>query len=186
MGRPACFLDRDGTVIVDRGYARSAAEIALLPGAAVAVGRLNARGIAAVLVSNQSGVGRGLFTPQDLAAQHERLLELLAADRAYLDGIYFCPHRPDEGCACRKPGGELVLTAARELDLDLSRSFAIGDKAADVELGERWLAGGLLVRTGMGEVTLATATPGAYAAGRVHADVLAAVAHLLGTAWAER
>jgi histidinol phosphatase-like enzyme len=78
------------------------------------------------------------------------LLELLAADRAYLDGIYFCPHRPDEGCACRKPGGELVLTAARELDLDLTRSFAIGDKAADVELGERWLAGGLLVRTGMG------------------------------------
>lgn len=185
MTRPACFLDRDGTLVADRGYARRAEEIALLPGAAAAVRGLNARGIAAVLVSNQSGIGRGLFTPQDLAAQHERLIELLAGEGAYLDGIYFCPHRPEEGCGCRKPGGELVLTAARELDLDLTRSYAIGDKAEDADLGERWLAGGLLVRTGMGAGLLAAGAPGARGADRVHEDVLAAVTHLLATAWAE-
>lgn len=184
MARPACFLDRDGTLTVDRGYARSAAEIALLAGAAAAVRRLNERGIAAVLVSNQSGIGRGYCTPQDLAAQHERLIELLAAESAYLDGIYFCPHRPEAGCTCRKPAGDLVHTAARELDLDLARSYAIGDKAADVELGARWLAGGLLVLTGAGEATLAADGAGEYAADRVFADVLAAVTHLLATAWA--
>ncbi len=204
MARPACFLDRDGTLVLDRGYARSAAEIALLPGAAAAVRRLNERGIAAVVVSNQSGIGRGYFTAQDLAAQHGRLKELLAAEGAVLDGIYSCPHHPEDGCACRKPAGLLVHAAARELDLDLARSYAIGDKTADVELGARWLAGGLLVRTGVGEATLAAGGAGAGAGGagaggagaggagtagagatdRVFADVLAAVTHLLATAWA--
>ena len=183
MPRPACFLDRDGTLVVDRGYARRAEEIALLPGAAAAVRRLNERGIAAVLLSNQSAIGRGLCTAQDVAAQNERLRALLAAAGAVLDGIYSCPHRPEEGCACRKPAGALVAAAARELDLDLARSYAIGDKAADVELGTRWLAGGLLVRTGVGEATVAAAGAAAYPAERVFADVLAAVMHLLATAW---
>lgn len=184
MPRPACFLDRDGTLIIDRGYARSAAEISLLAGAATAVRELNRHGIAAVVVSNQSAIGRGYCTPQDLAAQHGRLIELLAAAGASLDGIYFCPHRPEDGCDCRKPAGELVRTAARELDLDLARSYAIGDKAVDVELGARWLAGGCLVLTGAGAATRAAAAPGAFAADRVFADVGAAVAHLLATAWA--
>jgi histidinol-phosphate phosphatase family protein len=184
MSRPACFLDRDGTLVIDRGYARRADEIALLPGAATAVRRLNEHGIAAVLVSNQSAIGRGFCTARDVADQNERLRELLRGEAgASLDGIYVCPHRPEEGCPCRKPGGALVAVAARELDLDLARSYAIGDQAADVELGVRWLAGGVLVRTGMGEATYAVAGTAAYRPDRVFADVLAAVTHLLATGW---
>ncbi len=189
MGRRACFIDRDGTLIEDRGYARSADQIALLPGAAVAIRLLNARGILAILLTNQSGIGRGLFTAHDLDLQHRRLAELLAAEGARLDAIYVCPHRPDQGCDCRKPRGALVRAAAQDHGLDLSRSFAVGDKREDVTLGETLLGGGLLVRTGQGESALVAdrrsqdVIPDIDPA-RVHADLLAAVSHLLATTWA--
>ena len=151
--RPAVLLDRDGTVTEDRNYARTAAEIVLLPGAGRAIRALNAAGVAAVLVTNQSGVGRGYFTLADLALQHQALMHLLAREGATLDGIYFCPHRPEDGCACRKPGGALVAEAAADLELDLTRSWVVGDRAEDLRLAEHGLAGGLLVRTGLGSDT---------------------------------
>jgi histidinol-phosphate phosphatase family protein len=178
MSRPAVFLDRDGTLTEERGYAATPAEIVLLPGAGAAVRALNHAGVAAVLITNQSGVGRGLFTLDDLHAQHERLRALLRAEDAQLDGIYFCPHRPEENCRCRKPSPGLVESAARELDLDLARSFVIGDRADDVLLGERWTAGGILVLTGYGRDMLAE---GAVIEGRVAVfpEVSAAVQHAL-------
>ena len=154
--RPACFVDRDGTLTEDRGYAATADDVVLLPGAAAAVRRLNQAGVPAVVISNQSGVGRGYFDERALAAQHQRLGELLReAAAAYLDGIYHCPHAPAAACACRKPATGLIERAAREPGLDAGRSWMIGDRAADLECGRRATRGGLLVLTGEGRTTLA-------------------------------
>ena len=176
--RPAVFLDRDGTLTEERVYAATPDEIVLLPGAGAAVRTLNESGVPAVLVTNQSGVGRGLFTLGDLHAQHERLEALLHAEGAHLDGIYFCPHPPDANCRCRKPAPGLLESAARDLGLDLARSFVIGDRADDVLLGERFTAGGLLVLTRYGRDMLAE---GAVIEGRVTVfpEVHAAVRHAL-------
>jgi len=159
-GRPArhglevVFLDRDGTLNRDDGgYLADPDRPALLPGAAEAVAALNAAGVKAVVVTNQSGVGRGLIAPDALQRVHARLIARLAERGAALDGIYVCPHRPEEGCACRKPGAELALRAARELGVDPSRSAMIGDKAVDVELGRRLGGRSVLVLTGEGTAT---------------------------------
>ncbi len=177
-GRPACFLDRDGTVTEERGYASSADEIVLLPGAAAAIRQLNQAGLAAVLVTNQSGIGRGYFDQAALAAQHRRLTELLAAAGARLEGIYYCPHQPAAGCACRKPAAGMLEQAARELGLDLARSWMIGDRLADIECGERGAAGGVLVLTGYGAEALAS-NPDRLAPERVCADLPAAVERVI-------
>lgn len=176
--RPACFLDRDGTLTEERGYAATAAAIALLPGAAQAVRRLNTSGVAAVLITNQSGIGRGYFSHAAVAAQHAALEALLARDGAGLDGIYVCPHHPAAGCGCRKPGTALLERAAAELGLDLARSYMIGDRPADVECGERAAAGGFLVLTGYGQQSLEA--PGRrFAADAVCRDVEEAVERVL-------
>jgi D-glycero-D-manno-heptose 1,7-bisphosphate phosphatase len=176
--RPAVFLDRDGTVIEDRNYARTAAEIVLLDGAGDAISALNRALVPAVLISNQSGVGRGFFTLADLSLQHAELARQLAAWGAVLDGIYICPHRPEEGCACRKPGPALIEQAAVELGLDLGLSWMVGDKAEDLALAERGLAGAVLVRTGRGAET-ADRLAGSLMPARVVPDLRAAVALVL-------
>jgi histidinol-phosphate phosphatase family protein len=148
------FLDRDGTLNRDEGYLADPERLVLLPGAAKAVAALNAAAVKAVVISNQSGVGRGLVTPQALTQIHHRLIALLAEQGAALDAIYFCPHRPEEACACRKPGTVLALQAARALGVDPARSATIGDKAADLDLGRRLGGLAVLVRTGEGEKTM--------------------------------
>jgi len=148
--RAAAFLDRDGTLVAERGYLSDPSEIELLPGAAEAVRNLRAAGLAVVVISNQSGVGRGLFT---LARVHEAMAALRHALRAHgaeLDAIYFCPHRPEEGCPCRKPGTGLVERAAEDLQLSLRRSVFVGDKLLDIETGHRAGMRSVLVRTGYG------------------------------------
>jgi D-glycero-D-manno-heptose 1,7-bisphosphate phosphatase len=132
--RPAAFLDRDGTLIEDRQYLARPEGVALLPGAAAAVRRLNEAGVAAVVVTNQSGIARGLVTPAQYEAVRLRLDELLAAEGTRLDATYYCPHHPDFGgpCECRKPGPALYEQAARELGLDLARSAYVGDLWRDV------------------------------------------------------
>ena len=176
--RPAVFLDRDGTLIEDRHYARLASEIVLLPGAGEAVKALNRAGVAAVVVSNQSGIARGYFTHGDLALQHAELARQLAAEGGALDGIYVCPHHPDEGCACRKPGGALVAQAAAELGLDLAKSWIVGDKPEDLAVAAHGLAGAFLVRTGRGAETAARLA-GEIAPEVVVPDVRAAVRQVL-------
>jgi D-glycero-D-manno-heptose 1,7-bisphosphate phosphatase len=133
--RPAAFLDRDGTIVANRHYLADAAGLELLPGATQALRSLAAAGYQLVVVTNQSGVGRGYFSADDLEHQHSRLRDLLAAEDVQLAGIYSCTHGPDDGCECRKPLPGLLLRAAGELDLDLGASFAIGDEVRDAEAG---------------------------------------------------
>ncbi len=133
-GRPAVFLDRDGTIIADRHYLADPAGVTLLPGAAEAIARLNHAAIPVLLVTNQSGIGRGLFSDADFRAVQERMLQLLEERDARLDGVYHCPHAPDHEppCECRKPRIELFRRAAAEHGLDLARSWYIGDRVRDV------------------------------------------------------
>lgn len=135
MAGRALFLDRDGTLIVDVGYPRDPALVSLLPGVAPALRAIAARGFRLVIVSNQSGVARGLITPAEARAVQAKVDELFAAEGIHFAGAYFCFHGPDEGCQCRKPRPGLLLDAAKELDLDLSRSVTIGDKASDLDAG---------------------------------------------------
>jgi D-glycero-D-manno-heptose 1,7-bisphosphate phosphatase len=141
--RPAVFLDRDGTLIHDRHYLSDPAGVELLPGAGAAVARLNRAGLFVVLVTNQSGIGRGWFGEDEYRAVHARLLELLAEHGARLDADYHCPLSPDapDPGAMRKPGSGMFLRAAREHGLDLASAWYVGDRGRDVaparELGGR-------------------------------------------------
>ena len=131
------FLDRDGTLNYDPGYLKVAAELKLLAGVGPALARLKGAGAKLVVVTNQSGVGRGIVTLKDLEAIHARLQGLLEQEDAALDAIYFCPHHPDDGCRCRKPNVGMVERAVSELQLDLRRSYLIGDHARDIQLAHR-------------------------------------------------
>ncbi|MGE4553448.1 MAG: D-glycero-alpha-D-manno-heptose-1,7-bisphosphate 7-phosphatase [Desulfovibrionaceae bacterium] len=153
------LLDRDGTLMEDRHYLADPAGVALVPGAAAGLRALAAAGLGLVVVSNQSGVGRGYFTEADVAAVNGRLAELLAAEGVVMDGWYHCPHGPDEGCACRKPAPGLALAAARDLGFDPARGFVVGDKSADVDLARAIGAAGVLVLTGKGEKHRARCAP---------------------------
>ncbi|HEX6059338.1 MAG TPA: HAD family hydrolase [Gemmatimonadaceae bacterium] len=132
--RPAAFLDRDGTIIVDVDYPSRPEQVRLLPGAAAAVRRLNECGIPAIVVTNQSGIARGFVTESDYERVRARLDELLADEGARLDASYHCPHHPDfdVACDCRKPGTGMHERAARELGLDLARSLYVGDRLRDL------------------------------------------------------
>ena len=142
------ILDRDGTLNRDTGYVKTPEGLELLPGVVQAVARLNHLGARVVVVTNQSGVGRGFLTSETLATIHARLRALLGAGGATLDAIYYCPHHPDEGCACRKPGTALIDRAAAELGLDLSRVVMVGDQRRDVDLARKIGARSVLVTTG--------------------------------------
>lgn len=142
--------------MVEKHYLGDPAGVELLPGAAVGLRELRRLGYRLVLVTNQSGVGRGYFTEADVAAVHARLEALLAAEGARLDGVYCCPHRPEEGCTCRKPATGLVDRACAELGLDPHRSVMIGDKACDIELGSRCGMVTILVQTGYGATETCT------------------------------
>jgi len=155
-GRPAVFLDRDGTLTRQVGYVNHPARLMTFPFAARSVRALNEAGIPVVLVTNQSGVARGYFDEEILEKTHERMRRLLGLGGAKLDGIYVCPHHPTEGpkprrCRCRKPGTGLVRRAARELGLDPSRSFMIGDTMGDIQLAKKVGATSILVLTGYGK-----------------------------------
>jgi len=154
---PAVFLDRDGTLIEERNYLDRLDLIAPFPGVAAALTRLRDAGFALVLVTNQAGVARGYFDERFVRAAHVHLAELFARDGIVLDGYYYCPHHPEGAVEayrrrgrCRKPAPGMVEEAARDLDLDVARSFVIGDKWLDVELAKNAGARGILVRTGYG------------------------------------
>ena len=145
--RPAVFLDRDGTIIEDTGYIADPDAVRLLPGAAPAIGRLNRASIPAIVVTNQSGIARGLLDESAYQAVARRLETLLAAGGVRLDGDYHCPHHPDftGTCECRKPGPLLYRRAAADHGLDLARSWWVGDRERDVVPAERFGGRGVLI-----------------------------------------
>ena len=182
--KPAVFLDRDGTLIEERGYLDRLDLIEPFSWTSGALQRLRDAGYALVLVTNQAGVARGYFDEAFVQEAHRHLAALLAADGVVLDGYYYCPHHPEgtvpgyrRTCRCRKPGPGMVEQAASELGLDVARSFVVGDKWLDVELAANAGARGILVRTGYG-----AGTEGAPPAGMpVHgvADTLAHAVDLI-------
>jgi heptosyltransferase-2 len=142
------FFDRDGTLNHDSGFVKSPEELVLLPGVPQALARLRRAGARLMVLTNQSGVGRGFFSLRDLEAIHTRLRELLAEHQVVLDAVYFCPHHPDEQCPCRKPRCGMVNQAVAEHQVDLSRSYLVGDQARDIELARQAGIRSVLVTTG--------------------------------------
>lgn len=147
----AVFLDRDGTVCEEANYLSRPDQLKLLPFAAEAIRLLNQNGFLAILITNQSGVGRGFFDEQILFEIHQKLNEELAKENAGLDTIYFCPHTAENNCDCRKPQIGMIRRAARDFDIDLENSWMIGDKAIDVETGVNAQIKTALVLTGYGK-----------------------------------
>jgi D-glycero-D-manno-heptose 1,7-bisphosphate phosphatase len=153
----AVFLDRDGTIIDEVNYLSRVEQVRLLPGAAGAIRRWNAAGVRVVVVTNQAGVARGMFPEVRVGEVHAHLSAVLAAAGARVDAYYYCPHHATAGvgeyrvaCDCRKPRPGMLLAAARDLGLDLSRSWMVGDKPCDLEAGAAAGCRTVLVRTGYG------------------------------------
>jgi histidinol-phosphate phosphatase family protein len=145
--RPALFLDRDGTINVDTVHVSRPDTVRLIPGAAAAIARVNAAGIPVIVISNQSGIGRGLFTVEEYERVRARIDELLAAEGAHVLATYYCPHSPDTEpeCECRKPGPALYRQAAAEHGLDLARSWYVGDRLRDIQPAKTFGGRGVLV-----------------------------------------
>jgi histidinol-phosphate phosphatase family protein len=137
MKRRAVFLDRDGTLGPDRHFLADPDEFEFFAGTPSALASLTAIGLDLVVVTNQSGVGRGYFSLATVHAVHDHMQRLLLASGVQLAGIYVCPHGPDDGCACRKPRAGLLDRAARELGIDLSASYMVGDRSTDIVAGAR-------------------------------------------------
>ncbi|PIE59988.1 MAG: D,D-heptose 1,7-bisphosphate phosphatase [Desulfobulbus propionicus] len=155
--KPAVFLDRDGTINEQMGYINHISRFHLLPGVARAIARLNQENIPVVVATNQSGLARGYFPESLLDEVHQKMKRQLAEEDAHVDGIYICPHHPEarqqryrQNCACRKPGTGLLEQAAREMRLDLSRSFMVGDRWSDVRCGAGAGTRTILVLSGYG------------------------------------
>lgn len=140
------FLDRDGTLIEDRGFAYKLEDYRLLPGVVEGLARLAGAGFAFAITTNQSGIGRGYYGVLDYEAFQQHLLDDLARQGIAIAGSFFCPHRPDDDCACRKPRTGLIEQACRELAADVRLCWTIGDRVRDVEMGRRaGCAGGVLL-----------------------------------------
>ena len=143
------FLDRDGTLNPDPGYIKSPDQFELFPGVSEALARLKRAGARLIVVTNQSGIARGLLSRKDLDAVHMKLKRLLDGAGVTLDAIYFCPHHPDDGCECRKPNRGMIDQAVRECGVTLNHSYLIGDHLRDIELAKRVGARSVLVTTGV-------------------------------------
>jgi len=151
--RPAVFLDRDGTINVEKNYLYRYEEWEWIAGAQDAIARLNKLGFLVVVVTNQAGIARGLYKERDVERLHQLIAVELKESGASIDAFYFCPHHPDftDACNCRKPSSGMILEAARNLHIDLSRSWMVGDKISDIEAGHAAGISTILVRTGYGE-----------------------------------
>ena len=147
---PVLFLDRDGVVVMEKDYLRNQDEVELVAGAAAAIAAARDAGFLIVGVSNQSGLGRGLFGPGEFESVMVRLDELLAAAGASFDAFFYCPHAPSDGCSCRKPGPGMLEEAVRHFSWSDQDSWVVGDKASDILFGRQAGLGAVLVRTGYG------------------------------------
>lgn len=180
----AVFLDRDGTINQECAYLHRVEDFRFIPGAPQAIGLLNRAGFLVVVVTNQSGVGRGYYGEEDVETLHRHMAAQLATAGARVDAWFYCPHHPagrEEGygtpCSCRKPLPGMLLDAAKRLGIDLASSFMIGDKLSDVAAGRAAGCCSILVRSGYGAGEEAALPPGVA----VHDDLLAAALSLTAT-----
>jgi histidinol-phosphate phosphatase family protein len=173
------FLDRDGTINEEVEYLSDPRDFRLLPGAAEAVRSFNEAGWHVVLVTNQSGIGRGYFTWETLNSIHQRMTDELAAAGARVDGIYICPHRPDEECDCRKPKTGMFEQAMRDLGKPPGPCAVIGDNITDLEPGQELGCTTVLVETGYGAEHVANRAAWAFVPDAVLPDLRAAAEWLL-------
>lgn len=187
MKKKAVFLDRDGTLNVDDGYPASFSQIVIYPASYEAVRKLNAAGLLTIVITNQSGIGRGLLTENDLAALHTQISASFADQGARLDAFYYCPHYERSGiphyrldCTCRKPNAGLALRAAADFGIDLERSYMVGDKVEDILFGLTIKATSILVRTGFGEESLPRLRARGAQPAFVAEDILEAADWILG------
>ncbi len=157
LKKPAVFIDRDGTINEQMGYINHISRFVLLPGSAEAIKLLNDHGYLVIIVSNQSGIGRGYFPMELVNKVHAHMKALLERDNARVDGIFFCPHYPkgklseySTACECRKPKTGLIKMACRDFDIDMANSYVIGDRCTDIELARNAGLKGILVKTGYG------------------------------------
>ncbi len=146
--RPGAFFDRDGVLNIDSGYIFKPQQWEWTPGAREAICWCNAHGYAVVVVTNQSGIGRGFYGAQDVEILHEFVQRELAEVGGQVDAFYYCPHLPEDNCACRKPLPGMILSALRDLDLDASKSFLIGDRESDIQASEAAEVRGILYSGG--------------------------------------
>ena len=159
MKRPAVFLDRDGTIIEDTHYPRDPAEVRLLDGAIAGLKALQEKGYLLFIISNQSGLGRGIISDEQFEKVHERVCELLKGNQIEIREFAYCFHRPDDQCRCRKPNTALVRKAFEGDSIDWKNSYVVGDKLGDLQLGKNIGAQGILVLTGKGSATLEDLPP---------------------------
>ncbi len=159
MGRIGIFLDRDGTINEEVDYLSSPNDLRLIDGSADAIRIANELGVVVCVVTNQSGIARGILTEQQLEVIHDALRALLARHNAHVDAIYYCPHHPTLGdaryrndCDCRKPNTGMITRAVKEFGIDTKQSFVIGDRMIDIQLGNAIGATPILVKTGYGSV----------------------------------
>jgi D-glycero-D-manno-heptose 1,7-bisphosphate phosphatase len=181
----AVLLDRDGVINEEVNYLHAPEQLRLIPGAASVIQRLNRLQIPVIVITNQAGVARGYFPESQIAVVHAALRQRLAADGAHIDRFYYCPHHPTEGvppyridCTCRKPKPGMLLQAAQDFDLDLSRSYFIGDNLSDMQAGASAGCHTILVQTGYG-ARLWAEWPEAAQPEHVAADLLSAVDWIL-------
>jgi D-glycero-D-manno-heptose 1,7-bisphosphate phosphatase len=181
MNKRAVFIDRDGTLNEDAGYPGDFEKIGIYPESFEAVRRLNRAGLLAIVVTNQSGVGRGYFNEADVAVIHEKMRAAFAARGARLDAVYYCPHfvgspipAYDVVCDCRKPNAGLARRAAADFGIDLGHSYVIGDKTDDVAFGLKIGATPVLVRTGAGRDAVRRLREQGLAPGHTAANILTA------------
>jgi D,D-heptose 1,7-bisphosphate phosphatase len=186
----AIFLDRDGTINEEVGYLDSLDKFKIIPCAYEAIRLINESGMKAVVISNQAGVARGFFTEDFVKITHEHLQAALRQKGAYIDNFYYCPHHPTDGidpyrkdCNCRKPAPGMLLQAAHDLDIDLTRSYLVGDRFRDMEAANKVGVKGVLVKTGYGQELLQDDGPDKAAPENkpdfIAADILEAVRWIL-------
>ena len=159
MANRAIFLDRDGTMAIDVSYCSRPEDFELFPNTARAIKLLNEHDYKVIVITNQSGVARGYFTEDTLGRIHQKMRGKLVEEGARIDGIYYCPHHPNDNCECRKPKPKMVMQAVNEHDIDLKQAFMVGDKPLDIQLGKNVGCRTVLIPANTGETEVGPGSP---------------------------